>query len=278
MVFYVVAHEMAHQWWAHQVIGANMQGATLLSETLAQYSALMVMEQEYGRDMMRKFLRYEMDNYLRSRGRELLKEQPLLTVENSQGYIHYRKGSVVMYYLREMIGEEHVNAALRELLDKFRYAAPPYATSQDLLDALRRHTPTEYQYLLSDLFEKITLFENRALTATYSPRSDGTFTVQLEVEIKKVQADSEGRQTEVPADDWIEIGAFAKPAKGTTYGKTLYRERLKMTSGRHSFEWIVDEPPDQIGVDPFSLLVDRIPGDNTRRAKRTESTAAVLSR
>ena len=71
-VFYVVAHEMGHQWWAHQVIGANMEGATLLSETLAQYSALMVMEKEYGRDMMRKFLKYEMDNYLRSRGQERL--------------------------------------------------------------------------------------------------------------------------------------------------------------------------------------------------------------
>ncbi len=35
MVSYVVSHEMGHQWWAHQVIGANMQGATVLSETLA---------------------------------------------------------------------------------------------------------------------------------------------------------------------------------------------------------------------------------------------------
>ena len=26
MVYYIVAHEMAHQWWAHQVIGANMRG------------------------------------------------------------------------------------------------------------------------------------------------------------------------------------------------------------------------------------------------------------
>ena len=46
--FYVTAHEVAHQWWAHQVIGADVQGATMLSETLAQYSALMVMEKEYG--------------------------------------------------------------------------------------------------------------------------------------------------------------------------------------------------------------------------------------
>lgn len=271
MVFYVVAHEMAHQWWAHQVIGANMQGATLLSETLAQYSALMVMEQEYGRDMMRKFLAYEMDNYLRSRGSEALKEQPLLTVESNQGYVHYRKGSVVMYYLREMIGEERVNAALRSLLDQFRYAGPPYPTSQDLVDALRKQTPEEYQYLLSDLFEHITLFENRALAATYQQRSDGKFDVQLEFEVKKVQADSEGAQTEVPANDWIEVGAFAKPQPGCKYGATLHRERMKLTSGRQTVEFVTDQLPDQVGVDPFSLLIDRIPDDNMKRPKPATS-------
>ncbi len=274
MVFYVVAHEMAHQWWAHQVIGSNMQGATLLSETLAQYSALMVMEKEFGRDMMRKFLAYEMDNYLRSRGSETLKEQPLLTVEANQGYVHYRKGSVVMYYLREMIGEERVNAALRELLAEFGYAGPPYPTSQDLVNALKKQTPEEYQYLLADLFEKITLFENRTLAATYSERPDGKFDVQLEVEIKKMQADEEGQQTEVPADDWIEVGALSKPAKGKKYGGTLHRERLKMISGKHTFAFVVDEVPDKVGVDPFSLLIDRIPDDNVKRPK--QATAAPV--
>jgi aminopeptidase N len=118
MVFYVVAHEMAHQWWAHQVVGANMQGATLLSESLSQYSALILMEHEYGRDLMRKFLRYEMDRYLRARGRERLKERPLLTVEAEQGYVHYRKASVVLYSLKEMICEEAVNRALRRLVER----------------------------------------------------------------------------------------------------------------------------------------------------------------
>jgi ABC-2 type transport system permease protein len=136
-VFYVVAHEMGHQWWAHQVVGANMQGATLLSETLAQYTSLMVMEKEYGRDMMHKFLEYEMDRYLRSRGTELLKERPLLRVESSQGYIHCNKGSLVLHYLKEMIGEEAVNRALRQLVERFAYAPPPYPTSYELVDRLR---------------------------------------------------------------------------------------------------------------------------------------------
>ncbi|RZK88041.1 MAG: hypothetical protein EOO62_38265, partial [Hymenobacter sp.] len=46
--FYVTAHEVAHQWWAHQVIGGNVQGSTLMAESLAEYSALMVMKHAFG--------------------------------------------------------------------------------------------------------------------------------------------------------------------------------------------------------------------------------------
>ncbi len=264
MVFYVTAHEMAHQWWAHQVIGANMQGATLLSETLAQYSSLMVMEKEYGRDMMRKFLRYEMDNYLRGRGHEQEKEYPLVEVKPQQGYIHYNKGSIAMYHLKEMIGEERVNAALRALVDKFGYADRPYPTSLDLVDALKEQTPAEYQDLLIDLFDEITLFANRTTKASYKELKKGKYEVTLEIECKKFQADSKGKESEVEVDDWIEIGAFEKPAAGKKYGKTLYRERFKINKSDNSFTFTVDKLPHRVGVDPFSLLIDRDPADNVR--------------
>jgi hypothetical protein len=81
-VFYVTAHEVAHQWWAHQVIGGNVQGSTVMSETLSQYSALMVMEREYGRAKMKDFLRHELDRYLQGRSTERKKELPLVLVEN----------------------------------------------------------------------------------------------------------------------------------------------------------------------------------------------------
>ena len=274
MVFYVVAHEMAHQWWAHQVVGANMQGATVLSETLAQYSALMVMEKEYGRDIMRKFLSYEMDNYLRSRGAERLKERPLLTVEATQGYIHYRKGSVVLYYLKEMIGEEAVNRALRKLIQQYAYAPPPYPTSWALVDALREETPANLQYLLKDLFEDITIFSNRTLEATAHQRPDKKYDVTIQVETHKFKADAKGNETEVPVDDWIDIGAFAKPEKGKKYGKTLYRERVHMTGTRSERTFTVDELPEKAGVDPFLLLIDRIPDDNTKKVTLLGSAAS----
>jgi aminopeptidase N len=99
VVTYVTAHEIGHQWWAHQVIGPDQQGGTLLSETLAQYSALLVMERLYGKEQMRRFLKYELDRYLRSRGGEVVEELPLARVENQQ-YIHYQKGSLVLYWLK----------------------------------------------------------------------------------------------------------------------------------------------------------------------------------
>lgn len=270
MVFYVVAHEMAHQWWAHQVVGANMLGATVLSETLAQYSALMVMEKEYGRDMMRKFLRYEMDSYLSARGRELLEEKPLREVGAQQGYVHYRKGSVVMYYLKEMIGEDKVNAALRSLMEEFAYQGPPYPTSVDLEDALREQTPEDLQYLLKDLFDKITLFENRTLETTYKQLDNGKYEVSLKVECQKLQADNEGHESPIDIDDWIEIGAFAQPETGSQYGKTLYRQRVKINKDISSFTFVVDEVPALAGVDPFSLLIDRLPADNMKKPVRVD--------
>ncbi|MFK7817992.1 MAG: M1 family aminopeptidase, partial [Planctomycetaceae bacterium] len=259
MVFYVVAHEMAHQWWAHQVIGANMRGATLLSETMAQYSALMVMEHEYNRDMMRKFLKYEADNYLKNRGGEQLDERPLMEVEPTQGYVHYRKGSVVMYHLKELIGEDKVNAALRNLVEEFAYKAEPYPTSVDLIEALREQTPAEYQSVITDSFEKITLFGNRALEATWKKIDGGQYEVELTVECQKFQANSKGLETEVKLDDWIEIGAFAKPASSRKYGDTLHRELVHITEPKQTFQFTVSQKPHRAGIDPFSLLIDRDP-------------------
>ena len=187
-----------------------------------------------------------------------------LKVDANQGYVHYRKGSVVMYYLKEMIGEEAVNRALRKVLQQYGYAQPPYPTSHVLVDAFRAETPPQYQYLIQDLFDDITLFSNRTLSATAAKRADGKFDITIHVDAKKFKADEKGLEREVPVNDWIEIGAFAKPAKGKKFGKTLYRDRVLMKSGPGTYTFTVDEAPDKAGIDPFLLLIDRIPDDNTK--------------
>jgi ABC-2 type transport system permease protein len=269
MVFYVVAHEMGHQWWAHQVIGAKMQGATLLSETFAQYSALMVMEKEFGKNQMRKFLKYEGDKYLDRRGGESVKEVPSMKVEN-QGYIHYNKGSMVMYNLKEMIGEDKVNLALRELISKFAYKEPPYPVSYDVVDMFKQQTPDSLQYIITDLFEEMTVFSSKVVSAKSRKLPDGKYEVTMTVQSEKFRSDSLGKETPTLLNDWIDIGVFAKPENGKEEGKIIAIQRKKMTKKEESFSVIAEGEPYEAVVDPLNYQVDRVPKDNKKRLDNTE--------
>jgi len=261
-VFYIVAHEMAHQYWAHQLCGANMQGSEMMSESFAQYSALMVMEKEYGKDKMKKFLKYEMDGYLRGRSREYEAERPLMRTE-SQGYIHYRKGSVVMYYLKEMIGEEKLNKALHSLIDSFAYKQAPYPTSWSAIRAFRDVTPDSLQYLISDMFENITLFSNSVIEANYRNSGD-KYEVTLKTISEKFRADTLGTETPIPMADYIDIGIFAKSENENNLGKIMILKRFKITKKENTFTFLIDEKPYEAGIDPYNYLIDRIPDDNLK--------------
>jgi ABC-2 type transport system permease protein len=258
MVTYVGAHELGHQWWAHQVIGADEQGDTMLSETLAQYSAAMVMKHMYGPYMMRKFLRFELDNYLRARGGSVLEEQPLERVED-QPYIHYRKGSVVMYRLQDQIGEDNVNKALRMLLHDFAFKGPPYPTSLDLVNDFRQVAPADKQQLITDLFEKITLYDLKATKAIYRKRADGRYDLALTIDAKKVYADGQGRETETPMNETVDVGAFdVEPASpGYDAGKVIAIQRVPIHTGQQTINLIVGRQPKFAGVDPFNTMITR---------------------
>jgi len=71
----------------------------------------------------------------------------------------------------------------------------------------------------------------------------------------------------VALNDYIEIGAFAKPATDKKFGKLLYRQKVKINKEKNTFTFIVSEKPEKAGVDPFSLLVDLSPEDNMKELK-----------
>jgi ABC-2 type transport system permease protein len=261
-VFYVTAHEIAHQWWAHQVIGGNVQGSTMIVETMAQYSALMVMEKEYGKAQMQRFLRYELDRYLRDRGGEIIAEMPLVLVEN-QGYIHYRKGSLVMYALRDYIGEERVNRALRKFIRDYAYSGPPYPTATELVKYFRAEAPPEYQAVITDLFERITLYDLQTKEASVTG-TDGRYVVRFTVAATKLRSDARGEEKPVAIGDWIDIGVFAEGMKDQL-GKPLFVEKRRITRPLETFEITVKEKPARAGIDPFNKLIDRNPKDNTKK-------------
>jgi aminopeptidase N len=267
MVTYIGAHEIGHQWWAHQVIGADQQGSTALSETLAQYSALMVMKRMYGEDQIRKFLKFELDSYLRARGGEVIEELPLYRVED-QGYIHYRKGSLVMYRLQREIGEAAVNRALQRILRIHAFTGAPYPTSLDLISALRAEAPADKQDLITDLFQKITLYDIQTRSVAVKKRTDGRFDVTLTVKARKLYADGKGKETEAPLDEVLDVGLFtAMPGdKAFTSKDVVTMVKRPIRSGTQTLTFTVDREPRYAGVDPYNYLIDRNSDDNVAKA------------
>jgi len=252
--YFVTAHEVAHQWWGHQEAPADVQGAAMLSETLAEYTALMVMEKQYGREKIGRFLRYELDQYLEGRGGERRAEKPLTLVENQQ-YIHYNKGALAMYALRDYLGEEAVNGALRAFLAEWRFRGPPYPTSLDLMRHLRAAAPDSLKPVVEDLFSRVTLWENRAVSARARAVPGAGWEVTLTVEAKKLRADSLGNETELPVRDWIDVGVYAGDS-------LVYHARQRFAANRRTFRVMVPLRPDSAGIDPQHKLIDRRVRDN----------------
>jgi hypothetical protein len=162
-----------------------------------------------------------------------------------------------MYTLREHIGAEAVNGALRRFLEKYRGSGPPYPTSLDLYAELRAVTPPALHSLLTDLFETITLWDVKTQSAAARRLPDGKYEVTLEVMAQKLRADGIGVETAIPMNDLIEIGIFA-PGKNDA----LYVTRHRIRSGKQTIRIIVPQEPSRAGVDPYRKLIERERDDN----------------
>ncbi len=263
-VSYVTAHEFGHQYWAHQVVGGDMQGSTLLSETLAQYSALMVMKQLYGEDKIRRFLKFELDQYLAGRKGDVLDEQPLMRVENQQ-HIHYRKGSVAMYLLQHRLGEDAVNRALARLVATYRFKPAPYPRSLDLIAELRKEAKTpEDQAMITDLFEKITIYDLKAKEAVTTQLPDLTYRTRITIEAAKFTADGKGNERPARLAESIEVGVFTdRPGSGAfAKANVLSMKRYPVRAGQQVIEVVTKGKPTFAGIDPYNFYIDRDSDDN----------------
>jgi aminopeptidase N len=261
---YVAAHELSHQYWGHQEVSADMQGGTMMVETLAQYSALMVMKHLYGPDKIRRFLRYELDQYLASRGREAIEELPLARVEN-QPYIHYRKGAVALYLLQDRLGEDRVNAMLRGILDHYRFKGAPFSTSMDLVRGFHGLARNAQEHeLVADLLETITLWDFKADGATTRKRPDGQWETTPTITAAKERDNGKGVATPVDLDQSVDIGLFtAQPGEGT-FGKAdvIAMQRQTIRNGKATITLLSARKPAYAGIDPYNMFIDRKSDDN----------------
>jgi len=284
--FAVTAHEVAHQWWAHQVIGADVLGATMLSESLSEYVSLKVLEDKYGKSKLRGFLKDALDKYLTQRTFERKREKALM-YNDGQGYIRYQKGSLVFFALSDYLGEKTLNNALKKYVEKVKFQDGPYTTSIDMVNHIREVTPDSLQYVIKDMFETITLYRNRIIEVKSTELDNGKHKVDIEFNVSKYRNNEKGKafyaekggdsityKTEkmkkpivsVPLADYIDIGIFTEEeSDGKKKEVELYLKKHKITEINNTISIIVDEKPIEVGVDPYNKLIDTKSDDNRRR-------------
>jgi hypothetical protein len=250
LAFAVVAHEVAHQWWGAQLTPAQVEGASVLTESMAWYSALGVVERSFGREHLQRLLGMMREEYVTPRMRA---KAPLLRARD--WFDAYRKGPFAMYAVREYVGAEPVNAAVRRLFEKHSAGSPPLPTSLDLYRELQAATAELLRPLLADIFERNTFWELEAKRATATQTGAGAWQVSLEVRARKVVVDENNVETELPMDDQIEVGVFAGANVGGL-GETLYLQRHRVRSGLQHITVTVPRQPARAGIDPRRLLFD----------------------
>ena len=132
----------------------------------------------------------------------------------------------------------------------------------DNVGAFKAVTPDSLRYFITDLFETITLWENEAKSASYVKLDDGKYKVTLEISTHKFRADSIGNQTEVPIEDFVDIGVLGEN------DEELYLKKHQLTQNESDIEILVDRKPVCAGIDPYLILIDRERDNNLVEVKR----------
>ena len=266
-------HELAHQWFGHQLTPGLNQGFNVLSEGLTSYATLYAYEELYGFDKARTMLeKGAIEPYaaLSSFGSE--KEVPV-AVSETQSYLHYQKPDWILWGLRGYIGADRVNAALRDLLVEYGEGRAPFATTEQVVAALKARAPDEYHQLIDDQWERITWWalgygeEGPSVSET----RDGRFRVVIPLTLDKtINHGEDGAQTSVTEiegetlNEWVEVGFYGDTPK-SSWGAWQALERARVDAETRVLEFIVDERPTHVALDPRRLLQERNVLDNVRK-------------
>jgi len=170
-----------------------------------------------------------------------------------------------LYTLDDYIGEDKVNLALHNFLMEYRYAnatdnqSGPNPDTRQFIEALRAQTPADLQYYITDSFENIVLYDNKAISATVAPTPDHKNKFTLTTQARKIKSDGSGNESPLPLNDLINKGVFNGKKDGE---KNLYLQKVRLAQPTKTFEIIVDQLSTRAGIDPYNKLIDRDADDN----------------
>lgn len=148
----LAGHELSHLWWGNNQISPDeREGGAMLTETLAMYTELMLLKKMYGKKKAEENVKIHQNIYESEKG--FSGNQPLIKMTSDNIHISYSKGAVAMYELSELIGEDKVNLALKNFLNKNKFPNLK-PVSIDFLNEVYRVSDNKFHKKIKQLFEE----------------------------------------------------------------------------------------------------------------------------
>lgn len=259
-ILWIVAHEVAHQWWDADVLPAKALGASFASESLAQYGSLCVIHAEYGEAVAKRVVDFDWDLYMRGRSGSDRRERTLAMVDD-QAHLHYGKGMVVFHALAQLVGFETIDKVMAGLVAKHRGKDGPPLTSLQLIAALEAGLPPELGPLLQELLSEIAFVESAVTSAELSRTEDETapYRLRVEAEVQAMRADGDGMETPYDFTGPFELNVLFQD------GEPGVRLQAQVSEGRVTFDASFPTSPTSVRTDPRLLHLDRDLTNNSKR-------------
>jgi aminopeptidase N len=257
----LLTHEISHQWWGLLLTPKRIEGAKFMSESLAKYSETVILEKLYGKAMVNRLSEQTLRNYFSGRSRARASE-PALYLTAHENYLAYSKGAIVLNAIKELIGEDTLNKALKTLLIKHKNGAT--ATSLDFLDELYQVTPKEKHILIDDWTKRVITYDFSIKTATYKKLSENKYEMKATISAQRYQTTKNGKEEKILINELITIGVFNKSLTNFNKNEALYLKSRLINKNEIEFSCIVNEVPKYISIDPYITRLDRTISDNRK--------------
>ncbi|MFF5380734.1 M1 family aminopeptidase [Pedobacter suwonensis] len=251
----ITAHETAHQWWANILTPADGAGYAMLTESLAKYTEDVLIEKNFGKMYLRKYMSY--DNELYFLNRNYNKEELPLAKTLDQPYVYYQKGGLMMYAIKERMREQQFNSALHQLIEEHRYPKPK-ATAADLVSILLNQSQPGDRKFINDCFNDVVTYKTGVKVLDCKLLKSGKYQVDVLVHAERLSDSS--RQLPDLEIDLACFNALEKDWHPDT--KPIYFQKVHIRKHKTMLSIIVNQKPKTIAIDPYRYLLDTDRSDN----------------
>ncbi|MDW8111389.1 MAG: M1 family aminopeptidase [Candidatus Bipolaricaulota bacterium] len=264
---YVLAHEIAHQWWGIG-IGADLNAENFLSEAFSDYLSITYFEKRYGEfgpnlikiereGLLERFIKSQL-GYLNLRqhlselpyvlavkdrfDEAIVKPQQDVQYANYSAVRLYNKGYLVLRALRSLIGQEKLHEVLRAAKERFGHAIISVAEFQRLTEEISQKD-------LKSFFETWLYQDNPAPTLDYR------VTNVVQEKLEQPTASGERYRVRVHLERHGPAGLPATVVAVTDSGQE-FTYIYESERPQETWEFLSPQTIKETRVDPQSLLPD----------------------